>query len=452
METAVEVIETRPGIELHMAQTEIDNPSVFARWCFSPEILERMKLGLSKGYGYAVVMQARLDGDSWPYAKTFRELKQPFQGGTYIEFPCAGSWEVGLYLFERMHVDAGRDTSKELEEALGNCFLKKDNGGYAITLPSASKVWTGLSLDTEGVPRKTEQEKAGKEVVRINSNYFLSGYAIATHGVPVDVPKEIFAAPPSKATLAYTNYFFRNKMDDECDLRWRLLIMVPGFFPWILWEFVKRFFQVIFGVLCLLLGFVSGPEIFGRAFVPRIAFRVNMGSSELNENYNPELWKIFRRPGGIWYTPLFLLIYAGLIKLLLLGKQFVLPSVIIAAQRAVPHHDNRYLLGGLIGAIIGLLIFMQSKNIKEAIMEHLEATAPQRDKRRWERRNRRTNIAKERTLAIGKLKAELVARNAESLVCGTVQAHVSLKALPVELRTFDLRFSDLKRKVCRPFG
>ena len=239
------------GLDLHVDASVIDNPSIPLRWCFNQHMLNLIQAGLARGDGYAMLLRARKTDDDGLYEQ--REVLPWIQSFYFCTLPKPGEWHIELFLFERKNQRDGDDTSSELRHSIRSHYLERD--GIKFTRHFAD-------LKDRSYPRRGMQ-------LTEHDDY---GLGIAVTHVKLTVPQGIFAKEPSPALKAYANYFHRGRMADECELRGRLLWMIPGFFPWAFLELSKRMFHLVCAFAIILLGAKGSFKILGHTFAPRVNF------------------------------------------------------------------------------------------------------------------------------------------------------------------------------------
>ena len=423
----------RTGIDLHVDSTVIENPSVSMRWCFSSQMHARIISGLRQGNGYAILLRARRASDDEEGFHEIREVKGWNQPFSILTFSRPGDWLVDILLFERGNMDFGEDTSNGLKLAMRDVFLDRAGKSrwYSHSIGSMQDIsFTGVQ---------------GSRQLRVFRNSTpLFGAAISARTVAVHVPEEVFAKELPRAVTEFANYFYRSRAHDECELRRRLLFMIPGLIPWTMLEGLKRILHVGVSVFFLLACVKGSGRLFLYSFNPEVNFAFMDGLGKhlvLRSNTRMLVFVLARpwdRPVGMSYTPLALLIYSGVIYLLV---QIAAPTfgTVASAAAFVARH---YIEFG-VGVVVVVLLFALSFWFEWNKFSRLE--------RKFKRRHVRREKQAARTLVLAKRDALVAERHAQTLVCGDAPLSVSLKALPQELQTATMWFQSLKRVVCRPF-
>jgi hypothetical protein len=419
-------------LELHIDAKAIDNPSIPLRWCFTPEIHKRMVEGTKQGCSYALLLTIRHkdDGRGNREQREIKSAKHPF---SFVTFPKAGNWTIGMVLFERTEVDPDVNNEVELVRTLHRHFLSKATGmnrSYNRNLPR---------LNLKGFPA----EVALEYIADCDQH---AGKPIASSEIAVEIPAEIFAPPPSEAVQAFANRFYKQKPYDECDLRRRLMIMTLGFgwVPWLIIEAFLRSWQLVVAVGQLLFAFRGSVTNIFKSFKPAVRFEESLSLPTFSES-DDEIGKLvcyppFNSKIGFFLTPGFLALYAlGIGVLFLLGMGVYRG---VAKVYEIASWSPWVLIAVIAAAGIGYTLRSIVLSTKESVLGQpsesiLKAEAQKR----------------ERMLQLSQYRATELEKIAPALVCGgTVTHEVSLKAVPRELRTFKMRFAAVKREVCRPFG
>lgn len=418
------------GIDLHVDATRVEHPTVPMRWCFTPVMYKRITEGLKKGYGYAVMLVGRQRNDEYGFREV-REVfgwKQPF---TFFTFTAPGDWDVCAVLFERKDVSTVlRSTSSLLEVSMRSMFGSRSLGAMG------RKTFDHGIGDLEDL--QYIEDPWRMSIGRWTDN----GQPIAAQTITVSLPKEIFAAEPSEAVKAYGNYFFRHQPGDQCEFRQRLMMMVPGFVPWVVIEGLKRLGFLLVGVVGLLFFLCIAPDALKQAFKP--AIKLGMPEDTEYDTENGMMRPFNKTPLG-WFVPGMLLIYAAA---LWLAVKIILPIVFkIVVLLIGVIVANWVIILSLIGAIVLTLCALGLVHYLRMKTERPEA----QDKRR---KAKETRVAEQKAaaLVLGEHEATMAVQFAPALVCGDAPAEVSLKAIPRELRTRHMLFASLKQQVCKPFA
>jgi membrane protein implicated in regulation of membrane protease activity len=426
------------AIDIHFDERVVEeNPSVPMRWCFLPEMHHRIRDGLSKGYGYAVLLVVRHEDDPRGF-REFRELKDPLRNFSFVTFSKPGRWRVGLILYERTNVVPGSNTSKELESVINHSFFSREGDKrwgmtYAVTLPK---------LDAQG--------RVALDALRpIFGQYYVESAApIASNEVTIEVPAGIFAPPPSKAVQAFANYWRSNRPYDECDFRQRLIVMsLVGWLPWLFWETIKRVGQLGVGILLLLFVCKGAFTAIAHAFTPAVRFSLDLESPSY-ENGNPIYYKPFLNSKYTWFLTPGMLIVAAILAVIAAALLYFLFWILLGMVTFVLHIVwlRTVLMLATFVAVFVLTCIAISKWQNRRELSALEK------QRKRARELAREQAQLEKTMSAAKRQALLAAQQESVLVCGDAPQVVSLQALPPKLRTWSMQLSAFKREVCRPFA
>lgn len=430
----VEQFVPQKNLELHIDATAIDNPSVPLRWCFTPEMHQRMIEGVKQGYTYSMLLIIKNQDDGHGFREQ-REIKSATQPFSYITFPKAGKWDVGMVLYENTAFAPGRNNEADLVRALSKKFLEKDrhsnHSRYERYFPSLQLG----GLKAEHVLAKWRE-----------------GYArpVAASAVVVEIPAGIFAPEPSPAAKAFANRFFRTKPYDECDHRRRMMIMTLGFgwVPWLAVEVSGRLIHLAFAFFQLLFALRGSSNNLTWSFKPatRFVWRLDLPKwGDDGEDFGQACYRPWDSKVGFFLTPGFLIVW-GIVAMIVFA---VVRGIIWSIGWAYGEGYSWPALGGLaVGlAYLGITKFLKRPRVVD--QETLAAREEEAEKQAAVLSERRRQLA---LLAAGR-RAENLERIAPALICGGDTVHeVSLKAIPTELKTFRMLFDHFKRNVCRPFG
>lgn len=410
-------------LELHVDETTIENPSLPLRWCYTEAMHESMKIGTSKGYSYAVLLVLKHEDDSLGYSER-REVKSAVHPFTFITFPKPGKWSVSLILYQRTSREVGRNNETLLMRAIAGRHLTKTSGHSSHYTNSVSTLITEGFFDN-------------KYAVRVDGG----GYPIAAGEILIEIPAGIFAPEPSAAVKDFANYFFRHKSPDECDLRRRLLIMTLGFgwVPWLVLQFLARLAHFVVSLGQLMFACRGSFTNLVKTFKPAIRFKESLMLPTEEELDGRVLYKPFHTKYGFWFTPILLLLYGAGLSGLYFGTRFLLSLL-----EKVPVTSGQIPMYGWIAPLVlgGIaLVFYFRRPIAKAVEVEGNKLID------------RIEVMQEQgAVKAAHVRAERLERHAPALVCGGDVVHeVSLKAVPRELRTFTMRFQQIKRTVCRPF-
>lgn len=428
---------SEPGITLLLNESDIDQPNFPVQWKFSPEMLERIQVGLFKGYGYAVLMVAQKE-DDWHYHFEQRAVNEYRQFVRLLEVPRPGNWTIGVLLFERTSLAAGQRTTDVLCRDINSEFCSIEHKWkYAESRRKYSRI-TGVLTDLP------TQEGFGYQV--FPHDWSETGVLIAKDVVTAHVKVDVFPEEPPEWLTTFGNYFFGGRMPyDQCNFVWRVAGMVfPGSIPWFLIESAKRVGLFVAAMAMLLFGFVDWWKLGDRALEgsANVALMVEGVSHEKVDFLDGHYYRQFLAPG-------FLLIYAGLFKVLSLGWHWT-ASVLSSVHFPSAHlpDDLSPLIYWILGfvALVGLVHLNRNK-IATALGNWWEAGEPKREAAQA----KREVVRRERTLAEGAADANIVAAFAPVLTSST-PIEVSVDAVPKALRPKGFTWLSLfKRDHCSPW-
>jgi len=416
----VRVVTIPEGIELHVDAKEVDNPSVPMRWCYKPETLARITEGLKKGYGYAVVLVGKQRSDDLGY-REIREVHRWNQPFAVFTFGAPDDWDVSAILYERQAVSTSfRSTSNLLELELRSKFLDKSLRTYDFGLPDLREFAYLDSRDRYNI-----------------DGWWENGKPISVMTIDVSVPREIFAPEPHPAVIALGNYFFRDRLDDQCDLRGRLLLMIPGIVPWLVIEGAKRVFWLLAGIVCGALFWMQGSwPLVAHALKPAVKLPMPPYPETTSQNGR---MKPFDKNPRQWLVPGALLAYGALLA----GAVAIAPIIWgLILTVWVP----LVILTGLVLTVAGVVALAGY-----LLRKHNASWGARYDarvKKYQAKEEERKSLAVER----GQREAALAVRHTPVLMCGDAPAEITLKAIPRELRTKHMLFASFKRRVCLPFA
>ncbi len=428
--TKVAVKKTKEsGLKLILDPKSIEKPNFPVKWAFGDEMLTRIRNGLAKGHGYAVLIVATLEGD-WQRHFELREVNEYQQYFRLLEVPRPGNWTIGIVLFERTQLaDGGARTTDSLCRYITANILEKCHK------------WK-KSLDYRKYSRNlhTIPDVPPSFFTISESGWSELGVGIATDFVTVPISKDLFPADPPKALSDFGNYFFDGRMPyDQCFFVWRLVGMgIFGTIPWFLIELTKR--TGLFGcaMVMLLFGISDWWKVGDRALEPavNVALMVEDSGPERTDTFNGFLFFV---------TPGMLALYALAFSILKWSVEKVSPMVSISLEKAQAPDPSFFWV--IIGIGLAALIHLNRAHILNAIQKWWRAGKPKRDKARRER----TKLNQQRTLEQGAADVALASQYAPVLT-SEAPVVISLAAVPSVLRPKGFTWTSLfKRDHCSPW-
>ncbi len=439
----------KPAVELHFPQREIDNPTVETMTCLCPDLMFRIEEGLKKGYGYRMLVVARLLDDTRGFYEV-REIRNPLIPFQFMTFPKKGKWEIAAFLFERKKLVDGRDTGTVLERKIRDKYLveraasdRRDWGRYKGTIYEFSSI----------------------QRLCLREHWDLYGGVSIAHSVmTLEVP-DVFAKPPPAWVADFGNYWHRTAPYDQCEFRARLLEMfiikwpyapfpLPfRFLGWAVCELAKRLVCLFLGLLGLSLALRGSWRAFQSAFSLSAKLSIDSALGELVDALSSRTFhELFsgwfgRAKYGPCFVPLALCVellglsalafYAWKLLLFVIAHPLAVAGFVLVVVAV---------FGSFIGTLYvsGLIIKKLETREKKPVEVPTESYAS-----RW--KARRQEALHLRTLEAGKAQAAFAERHSSVLACGEAPREVSLAAVPSDMVTLRARFDALKRRVCRPF-
>ncbi len=431
----------KPDIEVHFPQTAVDNPTVPLRWSFSPKMHGRMAQCLATGDGgYGLLIVAKLEGDT-DGIREVRYVKKPEQVFSFVTFPCAGKWSVGLFLFERYWEGHRKDWETPgdiLRQDLVERYLGCDpDRTFKTLLPSLFSI--KAETFSEGANMRARYRRL-----------------IAAHVVGVEVPTGIFAKRPSPKVQAFGNYFPRRPPVDECAFRTRFILMcLFGWAPYAVCELAKRLLVLVVGFVGMLFLVKGAPGMMRNAFRPAIRFNLDAADTfELDDRKHFVRVSARFNGWGNWLTPAAFIVYGVISWLVYLAWPFVAGAIVAVWDflfwSATAVASRPWLLYTILGVFALVAIIWGVVALVHRVKErrHSEAYA----EKRYQKVLAEQEAQRAHALDVGLQQAEVIQSQRAVLVGDQASTTVSLEALPPELQTWGLRFASLKRQVCRPFG
>lgn len=241
----------------------------------------------------------------------------------------------------------------------------------------------------------------------------------------VNVPREMFAPDPPKWLDAYIHFFpwFERKPEDQCGWRRRAVVALISAPVFLLVQVLRTAFLVaVIGALWLM----------GRSPVRyNLLWHPLRGATAILGDLGPSRWYRHR---GFWGWALRIVNPATVFVVGLIGSVLAVFGVLSAVLEVVP-----YVVVGALIAFVGDLAgsTLADRHGKpgaksKALVERFGLWWAEQEVRR-----RQKQTAK-------------VVSTIESMVCNGARTP-SISALPKDRRTVQLRYQNLKAKVCRPF-
>lgn len=449
------VTECRPGIELHFdTSVPIAHPLVEARICYSPEMYREKTRLLQEGYGFALLLRMRQEGPL-PHEGT-RHFFLADHALPMIAFSRSGKWKLTLMLIQGSPNEAAFDRSRDLLDRLRRAFRND----------------TGSSDSVLGIPPSYElvvlDDPLHQEAHFPDNNNFpfeddFKTRLVAMSEVEVEIPSGIFAPEPPTWFKEYAIYFFKGRVLDQCQFRRRWPLMVLQFPLWLLWEACKRMVHGVVSIAQTLDMRQGGFQNFLATFRRKVRFQIMNPdrARDDSDNYRGRIGPWSKRYGYL-FTPLALVLYAALVRLL-----------IYSGQKAI-EHSSATIVVTITLAICAVLIVMCIFCIKKAPAA-LEKLVNGHIARLERRKEEKVQIHLRQLQAARTEQARIAEAQGGILVCGgegtqtfsfsprpeemltlrgrltAFRRALTLEPVPEELRTNSLRFQAVKRVVCAPF-
>lgn len=359
------------AVEVHFDERVVDHPMVPIRWCIKPEILRLMRETPDKIWYLAIVAQ-HSTSPSKTVLHTVVGMDRIGDGRDYLTFNGPGEYDLAVYLVRSdLSENRFRKDKKDVNESRINIW--DDRESYVLSTD-------GDSLRFFNEARET-----------IISHSFMM----------LEVPSGIFAKPLPAWVKNWLGYFGLSRPRDECSMRGRLaLAFTLGPVLYVVWEFVKRLYMLILGVVHFVFGGNPLP-VWEAAFSPQLSAYISnlRGEYEYESLMEYEDWKRLFHP-SIW---------------LVLGG-------VAAFWAFVPGSHGPITAAGVLIAVIAILIATVVM-AGHKIQDYLEKRRAAKGKRHTE---------------------EVLARVEAFAVCGRIPAKG-----PTTVR---LAFSGIKRMVCRTYA
>lgn len=335
-----------------------------------------------------IIIVVSPDGDNYERRREYRKVVPLKDLMTYIEFRVPGKNNIRAVVSYK--------TKKEAK----NKYLSRDEGKF-----------TSDVLEYDGSDYASWLK--GDDQVHMLSPV-----------IAVNVPQDCFAPEPAAWEKAWVNHFFRNKPIDQCNFRRRRMFaytIQPLIF--LALALVKVFFLLVatlIGARNWSLKYLLHPLTYdiesstavmkgGSIFIRRLP--------EDDEHGDPANipWYVLRK---LCLLPLMPLILIPLVLLCLFAKPAVYTGILMG-------------IGFCVVILFVVLLCVQHVAIFATIVNWIAGVIDKfADHDLWYMRQEEMDI----------------------IVCDGRAKSVSVSALPAKKRTFALRFSQLKSKVCRPFS
>ncbi len=435
------------GVTLVVDEKGIDNPTFPVRWQFSDELLGRIHAGVQQGHGYAVLLRARNDLDDHRHFEV-RGVSESLQYFQLVEIPRAGTWHFEMLLFERTVLASdGERTTSVLAAVLRQMYLETEKNWRKS--PTRTKYDKYLNHVVD-IPLY-DKEKGNAGQASINAHYPEYGAVVAKHVLTITISPEVFPAEPPAWLSAYGNYFWGGEMPyDQCDFRWRLLAMIPGFFPWLFFELLKRGLLFVGSILMLLFWIEDWWRVGDQALEPAVNLPLAVPGFEGNVHED------LQGPQFFVLTPGVLALYYGLYRLFaFLWDKVSEPVVGVTSSVVKASGHSGWVTPVALALMAFLTLYLARNRIANSVRKWWKEGEPAREKAGKERKARRdTRMAEQqqRTIAHGVHEASLILEFAPVLT-SAAPVVVDLEAVPKALRPRGFNWLSLfKRDHCAPYG
>lgn len=436
------------GITLSVDPKEITQPSFPVRWKYTDELLERIKAGRAKGYGYAILIIAR-DDEEYYFHYEQRSLASTLQFFQLLEVPRSGNWTITALVFERTKLPTyGADTGKVLAEDLHENYLKTQKGWRAHDL-RIKYDQSVINYDELVVDSPAEQGTSAFYGRPEN------GILIAKHVVQVSVSPDVFPAPPPAWLSAYVNYFWGGRMPyNPCYFGRRLLLMIPGVLPWLLIELVKR---MVLGLIALIM-FLTCRRYWWKFGDAALEPSANVQFPYFDESDVLTPIDLYKAPWTRWVTPFSLLCFGGVFYV---AEQNLQGSAVQQMGVQALHVAGKTVQSGSVLTVLLLvpllaLAFFYRKRLfslldglwHDMLTPGFERVMDKLDD--WDQERRKKGV--EQTLVRGKEEAQALTTFAGYLTTDT-PVELRVEAVPKPLRPKGFNWLGLfKRSHCSPYG
>ncbi len=401
--------------------------SVPVSWCFSPDLVERLKeRGVESPHVLIVVTNegAEVSRDVVPLTSlmTYIQFRRP--GKNRIHATVVWSSEENPKKILRKKDDNGGYRCEVVEQRDSMLDQYRDTAGWA----DLRQIAKDLGKDEE----ELREESRARQEPFITYN-FTSMQRLPEEGVlDVEVPKEMFAKEPPEILQRFVGILWERKPHDQCHFRRRLLLSFP----------LVPLFLVFFSALMVVAEIVS-----------LLAVATLLVAGKRGINYEPvrrphkyppwDVWESVGRHTSVWYTKkddsstFFLLWFINPATLSVLGI-----TAGALAQLKVLDEVTAFIVGQIGPIALAFIAFvMLSLVLRWLILKFFGARIEQR-KERWKKERAAAKEAAEQAYL----------RSLELLACSDRPRPTSLQELPKEHRTVRLRYLDLKSRVCKPFA
>lgn len=391
-------------LELQITDNDVSGGSAQVSWCVDAEVLKELSDYKVKDPQLVIVVAP--DADHYDIRKEVRKVVPLKDLMTYMEFRTAGKNNIWGFI-----------TYKTKKEAR-NYYLAKDDGKFATHVLD----YHGENYSSTLLSFETEEALLSKQ------------YKSKSPPISVDVPKEIFAKEPPAWEKTWVNYFFRNKVVDQCEFRRRRLfaLLVQPFL--IGGKMLATFVVLLAGLLTgarrwsikyLLHPLTYNPFDAGEIWNDGTIFIRHLKEDddiELRAYYLLTPWYMIRSFWSLPFMPVFV-IGVGLLAYFHQFTQLISIGIVV---------------GGLMALALAIITFMcygaewfsWAPKVPKFFVWLLD------------------KIIGEPKTDLWYLKPE----EQELIVCSEKRSHLTYKQIPARRKTVRLRFQNLKSKVCRPFS
>lgn len=409
-EPIVETVPPKPLLKLTVEASTVQSGTVPVRWCLdadtaaklTPEDMRHLKVLL------VVIPAGRQYSDCKHEQRSLHRLTEMM---TYVEFQTPGENLIFATVLDERE-------AKLQERTLTVMFLHRDCGRYN------TDVFEGQSKNAQ------YWKKDGRDLSWSVQNYSLKDQ---WNKVIVQVPEQVFAKPPPQWDRDIVNIvFMEGDAIDQCHHKKRRMLAYPLVF------LVVIPFTTIFRTLAAL---IMMGLTYQKVRLSPILHPLKTSFVDVWENCpdQPLFNKFFRGSGFTFmqFSPLFLTVCAGVVKYVLKTPLWLayLKVIFVIALMTVGIY-------GTIWSVIGIV--MACVLLYKKFMGKSKSKKPKAVKVPWFFKPKGEMTIRERARMETALKA---------MTCNdTNPCQAGLKALPPEFQTINLRFLDLKARMCKPFA
>jgi hypothetical protein len=353
-----------------------------------------------------------------------------------------------VLLFERTVLASdGERTTSVLAAVLREMYLKTEKGWRKSATRTKYDKYLNHVVD---IPLYDKEERNAAQA-SINKYHPEYGAVIAKHVLTTTVSPEVFPAEPPAWLSAYGNYFWGGEMPyDQCDFRWRLLAMVPGFFPWLFIELLKRGLLFAGSILMLLFWIEDWWKVGDQALEPAVNVPLTVPEFEMS------IHEDLNGPQYFLVTPGMLAVYYCLYRFLTIVWNTVDERIVSATSTVVKaSSDSGWVTPVASALIVVVLLYLGKNQIIKSVKSWWKRGEPARnqaEKERAKRRAARKAEQQQQTLMLGAQEAHLILEHAPVLT-SHVSVPLALEAVPKVLRPRGFNWLSLfKRDHCAPYG